>query len=582
MSDPRPPAASPPLPDTLTGDYSSGTNKDPAPTPDSPTRTASGATAPVGELGIPNPFGRYAVARLLGRGGMGAVYLAHDTQMDRPVALKIPVFGGTLTAGQKERFVREARAISALRHPNLCPVFDVDEEQGIFYLTMAFIDGQPLSALIQRGPVPPHKAVDLVRRVARAMHEAHAHGTIHRDLKPANILIDESGEPVVMDFGLARRAAWSEDSKPDGPARPADAGLTQYGSVLGTPAYMPPEQARGDVAAVGPRSDIYALGVILYELLTGRRPFTADDTAELIRQIESDPPPKPSDFYPWIDKAVEAVCLRALAKEPADRFGTMAEFERALKEAVEPDLKVVVPPPLPKPATPKQKPKKRWWVKPLGCLAAALLVLIVCVGGPTAAVMWIIDVASIKFKDVKDAQAQSDAEWDAIIAFWPAPAADAQPETLLPPTFGDGKYRKLREDTDAADSELGITLAGRRGIYSGLDGEVEVRSYRCPEAEAKAIQQKIVGLIRGRQNETMLAAPGSKRKKAVYMGQDSGRRTVTFGFHDEYAENQEYGKLWYGGGWLYWFRTSQPMSIEWFPSKFLMEVGKRASGPPKK
>ena len=574
MSDPRPPAAPPALPETLTGDYSSGTNKDPERRPDSPTLTASGTTATIGELGIPNPFGRYTVTRLLGRGGMGAVFLAQDAQLDRPVALKIPVFGKVFTAGQKERFIREAKAIAALRHPNLCPVFDVDEEQGILYLTMAYIEGQPLTALIQRGPVAPPKAVNLVRRMARAMHEAHAHGTIHRDLKPANILIDRAGEPVVMDFGLARRAAWVDDSKTDGPSGPIDVGLTQFGSVLGTPAYMPPEQARGDQERVGPRSDIYALGVILYELLTGRRPFTADDTAELIRQIESEPPPKPTDFYPWIDKAVETACLKALAKEPGDRFQTMAEFERTLKEAVEPELKVVLPPPLPKV---KPRPKKRWWVKPLWFLAGALLILMVCVGGPTAAVMYVINVASDKFKDINDAQAQSDAEWDAIIAFWPAPAADAKPETMLPPTFGDNKFRKIREDTNVADAELGIVLPGRRGIYSGPEGEVEVRFYRCPEAEAKKIQQGVMSLVGGRQSGTAPVPPGSKRKKAVYIGEQSSRRTVTFGFHDEFAQNQEFGKLWYGGGWLYWFRTSQPLVIEWFPSKFLMEVGKRAS-----
>jgi hypothetical protein len=253
----------------------------------------------------------------------------------------------------------------------------------------------------------------------------------------------------------------------------------------------------------------------------------------------------------------------------------MAEFERALKEAVEPELKVVVPPPLPRPAKPK--PKKRWWVKPLGCLAAALLVLIVCVGGPTAAVMWVIDMASVKFKDIKDAQAQSDAEWEAITAFWPSPAPDARPETLLPQTFGDGRYRKRVDDTDVADAELGIMLPGRRGIYAGPDGDVEVRFYRCPEAEAKAIQKKAMAFVRGRQNETVPAAAGSKRKKVVYTAENSGVRTVTFGFHDESMQHQEYGKLWHGGGWLYWFRTSQPMTIESFPSKFLMEVGKRAS-----
>ena len=575
MSDPRPPAPTPPLPETVTAEWSSGADGDAAPTPDSPTRTASGTTAAAGELGIPNPLGRYAVTRLLGRGGMGAVFLAHDTQLDRPVALKIPVFGGTLTAGQKERFFREARAISALRHPNLCPVFDVDEEQGVVFLTMAYIDGQPLTALIQRGPVPPARAVDLVRRVARAMQEAHVHGTIHRDLKPANILIDKTGEPVVMDFGLARRAAWADDSKTDGAATPADAALTQYGSVLGTPAYMPPEQARGDGAAVGPRSDVYALGVILYELLTGRRPFPEADPTELIRQIEADPPPKPTDFYPWIDTNLEAACLKALAKDPADRFQTMAEFDRALKEAVEPELKVVVPPPLPKPAKPK--PKKRWWVKPLGCLAVCGLFLVVCVGGPTAAVMWVINKASVKFKDLKDSQAQADAEWDAITSLWPAPAADARPETLLPPTFGDGRYRLRVAEPAPADAELGITLAGRRGLYTGPDGEVEVRVYRCPEAEAKTIQRGVASLAAGRQSGTAEPPPGSRRKKAVYVSDNPGRRTVTFGFHDDTGETQEYGKLWYGGGWLYWFRTTQPLSIEWFPPKFLMEVGKRTS-----
>jgi len=579
MSDPRPPAAPPHLPETVTGEWPSG--GEPAPAPDGPTLTASGTTTATDEFGIPNPFGRYTVTRLLGRGGMGAVFLAHDTQMDRPVALKIPVFGGTLTAGQKERFFREARAISALRHPNLCPVFDVDEEQGIVYLTMAYIDGQPLSALIQRGPVDPAKAVELVRRVARAMHEAHAHGTIHRDLKPANILIDKGGEPVVMDFGLARRATWAEDSKSDAPTKPADAGLTQFGSVLGTPAYMPPEQARGDVSAIGPRSDVYALGVILYELLTGRRPFAATDPAELIGQIESDPPPRPTDFYPWIDKNLEAACLTALAKDPADRFATMAEFERALKEAVEPELTVVVPPPLPKPTNrEKPKPKKRrWWVKVAGCLGIVSLFVLVCVGGPAAAVVWIVHAVSDKVKDFSDAQTQADAEWDAILGMWPAPAADARTDAILPPTFGNGKYRRIREDADVADGELGITLAGRRGVYQGPDGEVEVRVYRCPEAEAKAIQQKVLTFARGLQGKGAVPRPGSKRQHTVYHAENSHLRTVTFGFHDEFSQNQEYGKLWYGGGWLFWFRTAQPLVVEWFPSKFLLEVGKRAENP---
>src|SRR5262245_4526540 len=343
---PRPPGTPPPLPpptDEATAEWSAVT-----PSAAGVTRTSSGpppALEPEA-FDIPNPFGRYMVIRLLGRGGMGAVFLAHDTQLDRPVALKIPAFGDTLTRSQKERFRREARAIAALRHPNICPVFDVDEEQGLLYLTMAYIDGQPLSTLIERGPVAPEKAVGLVRKVALGMQAAHVHGTIHRDLKPANIVLDATGEPVVMDFGLAKQARAADFTGPrdlaesDAPAKSRSTGrgpasdLTQWGSVLGTPAYMPPEQARGDVAAMGPPSDVYSLGVILYELLTGRRPFAATETAELINKIVNEPPPRPTDFYPWLDAGIEAACLKALAKTPADRFGTMADFERALKHAV--------------------------------------------------------------------------------------------------------------------------------------------------------------------------------------------------------------------------------------------------------
>jgi hypothetical protein len=360
-----------------------------------------------------------------------------------------------------------------------------------------------------------------------------------------------------------------------------DAGLTQFGSVLGTPAYMPPEQARGDVSAIGPRSDVYALGVILYELLTARRPFNATEPPELIRQIETEPPPKPTDFYPWIAKDLEAACLRALAKDPVDRFGTMAEFERALKEAVEPELKVVVPPPLPKPSKP-EKPKRkarRWWANPLGCLTIVCLFVLVCVGGPTAAIVWMVHALTDKVKDISDAQTQADAEWNAILSMWPAPPADAKTDTILPPMFANGKYRRVRDDTDVADAELGITLDGRRGIYQGPDGEVEVRVYRCPEAEAKKIQQKAIAFARGLQGKGAAPGPGSKRKHAVYFAENGGLRTATFGFHDEFSQNQEYGKLWYGGGWLFWFRTAQPLVIEWFPSKFLLEVGKRAENP---
>jgi len=348
---------------------------------------------------------------------------------------------------------------------------------------------------------------------------------------------------------------------------------------------MPPEQARGDVAAVGPRSDVYALGVILYELLTGRRPFAAAETPDLIGQIECDPPPRLTEFYPWIDRALEAACLKALAKDPADRFDTMAEFERALQEAVEPELRVVVPPPLPPSAGRRKKtvPKRgRWRTKVLTFLVASMLFLTVCVGGPVAGILYVFDRIQNKVKDITDSQARSDAEWEAIIGMWQAPPGDAGTDSLFPPAFGDGRYRRTRQDTNVADTELGITLPGRRAFYLGPEQEeFEVRVYRCPEAEAQTIQQGVTSLAAGRQNG-IAAPPGSKREKAVYVAEKSSLRTVTFAFHDDLAQNQEYGKLWYGGGWLFWFRTTQPMGIESFPSKYLLEVGKRAGAPAKK
>ncbi len=266
---------------------------------------------------LPQQFGRYRILRELGRGGMGTVYLARDTRLDRDVALKVPHREIAADPQALARFYREARSAAHLHHPNICQVYDVDQLDGVTYLTTAFIDGSALSTLVPTFQDRPREAVQLVRKLALALSEAHVRGVIHRDLKPSNVLIEPNGEPVVMDFGLARRVEAKDSS------------LSVEGMILGTPAYMAPEQARGEVSALGPLSDVYSLGVLFYELLTGRPPFRGT-VAAVLAQVLVDPVPPPSQFRPGLDARLEMLCLKALARRPEDRFGGMRPFAEAL------------------------------------------------------------------------------------------------------------------------------------------------------------------------------------------------------------------------------------------------------------
>lgn len=268
--------------------------------------------------GIPDEFGRYRILRKLGEGGMGAVYLAHDSMLDRRVALKVPHFRQDDLAGVA-RFYQEARAAAKLDHTNLCPVHDVGQIDGIHYLTMPYIEGKPLSKLIDpQKPTSLRTAAALVRKLALAMQEAHRRGIIHRDLKPSNIMASRGRELVIMDFGLAR------------PVNQPDGHLTASGALVGTPYYMAPEQVEGSKETpIGPAADIYSLGVVLYELLTCRRPFDGPVTVVLAHVLMVEPPPV-AQFRPDVDPALEAICRRAMAKKPQDRYPSMAAFAEAL------------------------------------------------------------------------------------------------------------------------------------------------------------------------------------------------------------------------------------------------------------
>ncbi|MDA1014841.1 MAG: serine/threonine-protein kinase, partial [Planctomycetota bacterium] len=268
---------------------------------------------------LPEQFGRYRIIRMLGEGGMGAVYLAEDRQLERKVAIKVPLISRN-DESIMSRFVREARAVAALQHANICPVFEVDEVHGIHYMAMAYIEGKPLSDFISAEPTKSvRESLEIVRTLALALDLAHQKGVIHRDLKPDNIMINEQGEPVIMDFGLARRRGSS------------DPALTQEGTIMGTPAYMPPEQVAGNVEAMGPSCDIYSLGVILYELLSGSVPFTGD-TLMILSQIALKAPTPLTELGKDIDSRVDALCAKAMQKQVADRYSTMKEFAAAITE----------------------------------------------------------------------------------------------------------------------------------------------------------------------------------------------------------------------------------------------------------
>ena len=265
-------------------------------------------------------FGRYHILQELGRGAMGAVYLAHDEQLDRQVALKIPQFGQEMDRALLERFYREARAAAALRHPGICPVFDVGELNGQHYITMAFIKGRPLRDFTKTSKTQGiRQIVRVIRKLALALAEAHRHKVVHRDLKPANIMIDERKEPVVMDFGLARRTAEREEK------------LTHSGTVIGTPAYMSPEQVDGDNNRVGPTADIYSLGVIFYELVTGQLPFQGH-LMSILKQIATVEPQPPSELRPDLPNELQAVIQKMMAKEIEVRYQSMDEVAAVLTE----------------------------------------------------------------------------------------------------------------------------------------------------------------------------------------------------------------------------------------------------------
>ena len=255
-------------------------------------------------------FGDYELLEEIAHGGMGAVYKARQVSLSRLVALKLILAGRLADVEDVGRFRREAEAAAQLDHPGIVPVYEVGEHNGQHFFSMGLVEGESLAHRVARGPLPAREAAALVQAVAEAMAYAHGHGVIHRDLKPGNILVDREGRPRITDFGIAKRM--TEDS-----------GQTRVGEVMGTPSYMPPEQARGS-KDVGPAADVYALGAVLYALLDGRPPFQAATVQETLRQVMDQEPMPPRRLNPSVPRDLETICLKCLQKDPRRRYASAA------------------------------------------------------------------------------------------------------------------------------------------------------------------------------------------------------------------------------------------------------------------
>jgi WD40 repeat protein len=334
-----------------------------------PLATSIGATPDLADA-PPQTIGGYEILGELGRGGMGVVYKARQTSLKRLVALKMIHAGNHTSAELRDRFRGEAEVVARLKHPNIVEIHEVGEAEGRPYFSLEFVEGGTLDRKLAGTPMPPAQAAELMEVLARAVHHAHVHGIVHRDLKPGNVLLTLAGQPKISDFGLAKQLQ-------------SDTRVTQTGSVIGTPSYMAPEQAAGRLNEIGPRTDVYALGATLYEMLTGRPPFRGTSVLDTLEQVRHVEPAGPRRLQPNVPRDLETICLKCLRKEPAQRYESALELAEDLRrfragESVQA-----------RPVGTVERGLK--WARrhPAAATAYTLLVLVLVLGGLGGAATWL-------------------------------------------------------------------------------------------------------------------------------------------------------------------------------------------------
>jgi eukaryotic-like serine/threonine-protein kinase len=334
-------------------------------------------------------FGDYEIIRELARGGMGVVFEARQVSLNRKVALKMILAGQLANDTDVKRFYSEAQAAANLDHPGIVPIFEVGQHDGQHYFSMGFVEGQSLSQRLNEGALAAREAATLMATVADAIEYAHQCGVIHRDLKPGNILLDQKGNPRVTDFGLAKTIQ-------------GDSGLTGSGQILGTPSYMPPEQAGGRRGEVGPAADVYALGATLYCAVTGRPPFQAATAMDTVIQVLSGEPVPPGRLNPSIPRDLETICLKCLEKEPRERYPSAATLAADLRRFLAGEPIAALP------STRLGRAAK--WARRKPTLAAAytLALLAVLLGGLGGTAVWQWRAAEHARDAAKTAQANAE------------------------------------------------------------------------------------------------------------------------------------------------------------------------------
>ena len=355
--------------------------------PDADSTSGGGAASEMTDRAVPAIAG-YEILGELGRGGMGVVYRARQVRLNRPCVLKMILGGAHAGAEAAARFLAEAEAVARLQHPNIVQIHHIGEADGLPFFELEYVDGGSLDRRLDGTPWPARRAAELIESLARGVAEAHRLGIVHRDLKPGNILLAADGTPKITDFGLAKSLA-------------ADSGLTRTDSIMGSPGYMAPEQAEGKTKQVGPLADVYALGAILYELLTGGPPFRGTTALETLDQVKNAEPVPPSRLVPGLPRDVETIALKCLQKEPGKRYDSAAALAEDLRRFLGGEPIVARP-------VPFWERAWRWCRRhPAPAALTAAVVLVAALG--LAGILWQWGEA-VKARDLASKRAVAEAE----------------------------------------------------------------------------------------------------------------------------------------------------------------------------